>query len=278
MIYAEVIGDPVAHSKSPLIHDFWLQKLGLEGDYRATQVPPDQLSAYFEARRGDPDWRGCNVTMPHKRSVIPFLHDGDSKDPNHPHNRIGSVNVVAPLLDGALGGVSSDVAGFLEALGGASAGLRGKHVVLIGAGGSARAVAFAMFMIDPGILSVYSRSTEKAERMLQQVHLDGMKVSVRGLHDPLPPASLLINATPLGMVGQPPLPIDLSPLADDAIIFDLVYDPVETSLLQQAKARGLRTINGLEMLIAQAAHAFVHFFGRPAPREHDAELRVLLAS
>lgn len=275
--YAEVIGDPIAHSKSPLIHKFWLEKLGVGGDYRAVLVHRHQLSGYLEARQRDPDWRGCNVTMPHKRSVIPFLNDGDSRDPNHPFNRLGSVNLVTPLPGGGLGGASTDVPGFLEILG--TVGLdwfRGKAVALIGAGGSAQAVAFSMFVVQPASVTVYNRSREKAALMLERVHLDPMDVDIRSLDDPLGPAQLVVNATPMGMNGFPPLPFDLGPLPDDAILVDLVYDPLDTELLQRAKARAMRIIDGIEMLVAQAALSFVQFFGHAAPREHDAELRQVL--
>src|SRR3954468_1436768 len=129
--YAEVIGDPIAHSKSPVIHKFWLEKLGMEGDYRRAQVKTGELESYFESRRNDPDWRGCNVTMPHKSDVASFMDDVDPSA-----RRIGAVNTVK-RFDQKLVGLNTDWIGLNLALGEHSAA--GKDVVLIGAGGAARA-------------------------------------------------------------------------------------------------------------------------------------------
>lgn len=275
MPYAEVIGDPIAHSKSPLVHKFWLEKLGIEGDYRACLVRPHELADYFAARRRDEDWLGCNVTMPHKAAVIPFLKESENKAPEAPLNRVASVNTIAPR-GGYLEGGTTDIAGFLESMLPYASELAGKRAILIGAGGAARCVLFSLMISPFTAIDIFCRSLEKGRHMVEQVHPDPIPCSVRPLSDPLSEAGLLVNATPLGMVGQPPLVADLSPLPADAIVFDLVYAPVETPLIEAARARGLRVIDGITMLIAQAGQSFAIFFNRPPPRQYDVELRELL--
>jgi shikimate dehydrogenase len=240
--YAEVIGDPIAHSKSPAIHNFWLDSLGIEASYRATLVT--DLSAYFDARRCDPDWRGCNVTAPHKQAVIPFLDEASS---------IGAVNCI--VRDGdRLIGLNTDVDGVNEALAGADLG----RIVMIGAGGAAKAVAVAL----PGreIVSITRRNIDDVGRIAG--------------------ATLIINATPLGMAhaGQMPeaLLAALPSATPGATAFDMVYQPLDTPFLRAARAAGLRSVDGLTMLIGQARQAFRLFFGAEPPAEHDAELRHLL--
>jgi shikimate dehydrogenase len=263
--YAEVIGDPIGHSKSPTIHKFWLEKLGIEGDYRAVRVGGDALGAYLEARKRDPDWRGCNVTIPHKVAIVPLL---DRVDPSA--RRIGAVNTVA-RFDDRLGGLNTDWIGLDLALGDHSAA--GKDVVLIGAGGAARAAVEQLRRAKPRSLTILNRDTEKAARLLSDFGLAGRAAP---LGDP-PPADLLINASALGMTGYPPLEIDLAALREGAIVLDMVYHPVETELLRQARRLGLRPIDGLHMLVRQAAIAFQTFFGVPAEPVESAELRALLA-
>lgn len=254
--YAEVIGDPVAHSKSPVIHKFWLERLGLEGDYRRTRVRPRDLASYFENRRADPAWRGCNVTMPLKLKVARHL---DRLAPTA--RRIGAVNTVVKE-DGELMGLNTDWQGLNLALGKRRAD--GKEVALIGAGGAARAALEELRQAAPKRLVIMNRSLNKAGGLLAHFGLHG---EVRPVEDP-PPVDLLINASALGMKGRPPLDLDLSNLRPDSIVFEMVYLPLETELLKRARARGLRTIDGLSMLVWQASMAFSHFFGQ-TPMEVD---------
>jgi shikimate dehydrogenase len=241
--YAEVIGDPIAHSKSPAIHNFWLESLGIEAAYLATLVT--DLKGYFRARRGDPDWRGCNVTAPHKQAVISFL---DHASP------IGAVNCV--VRDGdRLIGLNTDVDGVNEALAGADLG----KVVLIGAGGAAKAARAALAHARD-IVSITRQNIENVEL-------------VAG-------ATLIVNATPFGMAHAAPMPeallAALPSATPGATVFDMVYQPLDTAFLQAARAAGLRSVDGLHMLIGQARQAFRLFFGAEPPAEHDAELRALL--
>jgi len=264
--YAEVIGDPIAHSKSPLIHRFWLDALGIEGDYRATHVTPDGLGDYFAARRADPAWRGCNITIPHKQAALDHVEDRGGV-----RGTIGAINLALVAEDGALIGTNTDAGGFYAPI--ADLDLAGAAVAVIGAGGAARAVLFALSRIGVGPVTMLNRNVLKAAALLSTFGLKGQALP---LSAPLPAASLLVNTSALGMVGHPPLVIDLSPLPEQALVYDLVYAPLETPLLAAARARDLDTVDGLEMLIGQAALAFELLFGGAPPRERDDELRGLL--
>ncbi|AYJ86614.1 shikimate dehydrogenase [Sphingomonas paeninsulae] len=268
MIYAEVIGDPISHSKSPLIHKFWLAKLGLEGDYRATLVPPDDLEQFIARRTADPKWRGCNVTIPHKIAVMDHV-----ADPGDVRQSIGAMNTIARVEAGNFIGTNTDAAGFYAPI--ADLKLEGASVAVIGSGGAAHAVLFALSRCDVGNVSLLARNPLKGAGLLARF---GLKGSIHKLDAPLPPVSLLVNATSLGMTGQAPLSIDLSPLPEDALVYDLVYAPLLTPLLAAAEQRGLDTVDGLEMLIGQAAFAFELFFGAAPPRQFDDELRKILVA
>lgn len=266
--YAEVIGDPIAQSKSPLIHNFWLQALGLTGDYRRAHVKPDDLATFIAERRTDPDWRGCNVTIPHKLAVMDYVDD-----PGDVRGTIGAMNTLVRGKDGSLIGTNTDAAGFYAPL--AELDLAGAPVVVVGAGGAARAVLFALARAKVGHVTILNRSPLKAMGLLATF---GLKGEVLALDAALPSAALLVNSSSLGMKGQPPLALDLSPLAADAIVYDLVYAPLKTGLLAAAESRGLDTVDGLDMLIGQAALAFELFFGKPPPEGRDEELRDLLTA
>lgn len=265
-VYAEVIGDPISHSKSPLIHGFWLEQLGLEAEYRRMHVKPEDLAGYFESRRADPHWRGCNITIPHKQAALEFVEDRGGV-----RESIGAINTVLRAEDGALIGTNTDAGGFYSPIAGLD--LDGKHAVVIGAGGAARAILFALSKVGIGRVTLLNRNVLKAAALLSSF---GIKGEALPLKSKLPPAALLVNASALGMVGQPPLEIDLSPLPEDAVVYDAVYAPLETDLLAQARERELDTVDGLEMLVGQAALAFELFFGAEPPRDRDEALRELL--
>jgi len=266
--YAEVIGDPIAHSKSPLIHKFWLEKLGLEGDYRATRVTADELPDYFAARRADPAWRGCNVTMPHK-SATAALMDGLFEGAKV----AGAVNTVFRHEDKLIGN-NTDLRGFAEPF---RTEIRNRGpAMVVGTGAAARTAFVALAALDFGPVQVTGRNAAKAQALLNGL---GQKMAAHPIAEPLPKLALLVNASAAGMGGREPLAIDLAPLLPSAIVYDIVYDPLETPLLAQARQRGLCTIDGLTMLIGQARAAFVHLLGEnEPPRAHDAELRRLLTS
>ncbi len=267
--YAEVIGDPIAHSKSPLIHTFWLRKLGLVGDYRATLVAADELPHYLESRRSDTAWRGCNVTIPHKQAIIAQLDEVNDQN-------IAAVNCVVPS-DQALVGHNTDVAGVDEALGTTAASA---PVAMIGAGGAARAGLASLKKRGAEEIHIVARHTEVANELLREFGLSGQAFSFADAGDALGDCGGVINASPLGMRGYPDMPgmvLDaLTGLRPGSFAIDMVYAPIRTSFLERSQAAGLHAIDGLQMLIGQAAYAFRLFFGADAPRGEDADLRALL--
>ena len=268
MPYADVIGDPISHSKSPIIHRFWLEALGIGADYRATHVAPDDLAAFLEGRAADPDWRGCNVTVPHKIAALDHV-----ADPGNVRTSIGAVNTIFRQADGTLAGTNTDAAGFWAPI--ADLDLAGQPVTVIGAGGAARAILWALAQVGVGPVTVMNRNPLKAAALLSHFKLKGQALP---LGPSAPPSALLVNASSLGMVGQPPLSLDLSALPDHAVVYDIVYAPLETELLAAARARDLDTVDGLDMLVAQAAAAFAIFFGKDPPRDRDDDLRELLTA
>ena len=278
--YAEVIGDPIAHSKSPAIHNFWLERLGAAPTYRAQQVLSDKLGDYIKSRRSDPEWRGCNITMPHKQAVIDLA---DRLDPVA--TQIGAINTLVREGDQLIG-CNTDAAGFLEPLRGE---LSQEHYFrmarVLGTGGAARAIVAGL--AGQGFTIVLAgRNPDKARSILEEVAPKGEHHAVHLDHFAEPTdfafddrdgcLDLVVNASPLGMSGQSELAFDWSHAPPGAIAYDIVTDPLETAFLRNARAAGHQTLDGLNMLIGQAAAAFEKFFGQAAPREHDAQLRELL--
>lgn len=264
--YAEVIGHPISHSKSPLIHRFWLNQLGLLGDYQAQDILPEHLDSYFVKRAADPEWRGCNVTIPYKIAALDHVADlGDVR------NSIGAINTVFRGEGGKLVGTNTDAGGFFGPI--ADLPLAGETAVVIGAGGASRAVLFALAQADIGEVVILARNGLKAAGLLSHF---GLKGRVLPLTARLPESALLVNASPLGMKGQETLELDLTPLPEHAVVYDLVYAPIETALLKQARSRELEVVDGLEMLVGQAAIAFELFFGAAPPDDEENTLRELL--
>lgn len=274
--YADVIGDPISQSKSPIIHGFWLKKLGLRAEYRAVRVRADGLAAYLAKRRLDPDWQGCNVTIPHKQAVLGLIDA-----PLRTAQRIGAANCVYRSRSG-LSGENSDIDGVREALDIAGAERDPGAVCLIGAGGAARAAMHALDTAGVEDLRILVRRPERGQELADHF---GMKARIFRFVDAagaMAGANTVINASPLGMAGQARMPATmlegLAAAAPDALVFDMVYAPLETDLLATARGLGMRAVDGLTMLIGQADLAFTLFFNAPAPREHDAELRALLSA
>ena len=278
--YAEVIGDPIAHSKSPAIHNFWLEKLGAAPTYRAQHVLSDKLGDYIKSRRSDPEWRGCNITMPHKQAAIDLA---DRLDPVA--TQIGAINTLVREGDQLIG-YNTDAVGFLEPLRGE---LSQEHYFrmarVLGTGGAARAIVAGL--AGQGFTIVLAgRNSDKARSILEEVAPKGQHHAVHLDHFAEPTdfafddrdgcLDLVVNASPLGMRGQSELAFDWSHAPPGAIAYDIVTDPLDTALLRNARAAGHQTLDGLNMLIGQAAAAFEKFFGQAAPREHDAQLRELL--
>jgi shikimate dehydrogenase len=281
MPYAEVIGDPIAQSKSPIIHGFWLDRLGIEARYERCHVTAAGLAGYLENRRHDRDWRGCNVTMPHKQAVLPLL---DRIDPLAA--RIGAVNTIVADDAGGLTGYNTDAPGFLEPL---REELSQAHLFrmarVIGTGGAARAVVAAL--ADVGFVIVLAgRDPGKARALLDELAPRGEHHAIGLDHFAAPTdfafddrdrlLDLVVNASPLGMVGQPPLTFDISHVPPASLVYDIVTNPLDTDFLQAARGAGFTTIDGLSMLIGQADAAFTRFFGASPPRDEDDRLRARL--
>lgn len=265
-----VMGYPVKHSRSPMLHGYWIRKYGLEAEYRREEVAPDQFEAFVTnlERNG---YVGGNVTMPHKDAAFRL------SIPDARARAVGAANTLW-LDNGTLRSTNTDVEGFIAALDAASPGWdrRTQRAVVLGAGGAGRAVVCGF--VERGIPEVHivNRDRSKVDAMRTQFGPAIHPASWSDLPRLLDGADLLANTTSLGMAGKEQLAIDLTPLADHAVVGEVVYVPLVTPLLAAAKARGLATSDGLDMLLHQAVRGFELWFGvRP---EVTPELRALLVA
>ena len=264
---AGVIGWPVAHSLSPRLHGYWLQTLGIDGAYVPLPVTPENIS---DALRALPKlgFAGANVTVPHKEAALAAVDEVSEIA-----NRIGAVNTLICKSDGTLYGDNTDAFGFIENLRAGAPSWRpdsGRALVL-GAGGAARAVITAL--IDAGVteISLSNRTLARAYDVAQYIGGNVAVVPWEARDTAAEGVTLLVNTTTLGMTGKAPLEMDIRALADDAVVTDIVYAPLQTPLLASAHARGLTTVDGLGMLLHQARPGFEAWFGvRP---EVTADLR-----
>jgi shikimate dehydrogenase len=250
-----VIGWPVEHSRSPLIHGYWIRQLGLDAAYRREAVPPERF-VDFVARLAERGYVGANVTVPHKAAAL------ELSKPDALAQAVGAANTLW-LADGVLHATNTDVEGFVASL---DAGVPGwaarvESAVVLGAGGAARAIVFGL--IERGVrrIHVVNRSFDRATALQRRFGERVVPFGWDHRNGLLADAGLLVNTTTLGMAGQPPLEIDLSRLAPAAVVADIVYAPLVTPLLAGGRARGLRTVDGLGMLLHQAVGAFARFFG-----------------
>jgi shikimate dehydrogenase len=254
---AGVMGWPVAHSRSPVIHNHWLQRYGIAGRYVLFAVPPEKLEAAVRglAALG---LRGCNVTTPHKQAIFPMLDRVDDLA-----RRIGAVNTVVVEKDGTLTGFNNDGNGFIQSLRDADPKWRPDSgpVLVLGAGGASRAVVASLAAQGAKEIRLANRTLDKAQHIADAVG-PVVKVLPWGERaDALEGVALLANATSLGMAGKPPLEISLDRLPKSALVGDLIYIPPETPLLAAARKRGNITVNGLGLLLNQARPAFNAWFG-----------------
>lgn len=274
-LLAGLIGWPVQQSKSPLIHEFWLKKVGVDGHYVRLPVRPGAVEAAFRGMV-DLGFVGVQATMPHKRDCFRLV---DSLTPTA--KALGAVNTVIVQPDASLLGHNTDMAGFLEPL--ADADFTGRCVTVLGAGGAAAAIIVGLASKRPARINLVNRSPVGIETLLKDIGpaLDGIEVQTGDWSAAARFASesaLVANATSLGMAGQPELPLQVSVLPDDAIVYDIITHPHDTDLLKAARARGLMTYDGMHMLVGQAREAFTLFFGAEPPAVHDSELRDRLTS
>ena len=262
-----IIAWPAAHSRSPLIHNYWIKQHNLNAEYRREAVPPEKFAEFVTHLR-EHGYIGGNVTVPHKQAALAL------SEPDERARAVGAANTLW-YDDDTLRSTNTDVEGFLANLDAATPGWdRGlETAVVLGAGGGARAVVFALIQRNVGRIYVINRTIERAEALQKKF---GARVHAAGWDETtglLGGAGLLVNTTTLGMVGQPPLEINLRCPAS-LVVADLVYAPLETGLLKLARERGLRTADGLGMLLHQAVRGFERWFGvRP---EVTPELRALV--
>lgn len=254
---AGVIGTSIQHSRSPVIHNFWLAEHGLPGRYVLCKVAPERLPAALRglAALG---FRGCNVTTPHKQAVLPLV---DRVDPTAA--RIGAVNTIVVEPDGSLRGFNNDGNGFVQSLRDEKPGWRPDDgpIAIVGAGGAARAVLVALVEQGAREIRLINRTAQKAAELAAEIGGPIRSVRWEERADALAGVATLVNATDQGMPGKPALDLPLDALPRDALVGDLIYVPRETPLLAAARARGHRTVNGLGMLLNQARPAFEAWFG-----------------
>ena len=257
-----VIGWPVGHSRSPLIHNYWIKQQRLDAEYRREAVAPEQFKDFIThlAARG---YVGANVTVPHKEAALAL------SEPDDRARAVGAVNTL--WLDGArLRSTNTDVEGFIGNLD-ATAPAWGhglQSALVLGAGGAARAVVFGLLERGIGRILLVNRTAERAAVLRTQFGDRVVLARWSDLDGLMAEAGLLVNTTSLGMAGQPPLTIDLARLPAGAVVSDLVYAPLETALLAAARSRGLRAVDGLGMLLHQAGGGFQRWFGmRPQVTE-----------
>lgn len=254
---AGVIGWPVTHSRSPLLHAHWLRAYGIDGGYVRLPVAPGQLPAALRGLSAL-GFAGANVTVPHKEEAARLVDTLDEEAA-----RIGSVNLVTVGADGTLHGASTDGFGFMASLAEADPRFRvdAGPAIVLGAGGAARAVVAALLDAGTPLVRLTNRTRPRAETLATELGGPIEVVDWAARDGALGEATLLVNTTSLGMQGQPPLELDLAALPVTALISDLVYVPRRTRLLAQAAARGNRVASGLPMLLHQARPAFRAWFG-----------------
>ncbi|MEO5702232.1 MAG: shikimate dehydrogenase [Casimicrobiaceae bacterium] len=251
-----VMGYPVAHSRSPMIHGYWLDELGIRGAYDLQELTPEAFPAFL-THLGEHGYVGGNITVPHKQAAFRLVdaHDAAAE-------AIGAVNTVWREGDKLCGG-NSDAYGFIANLDASTPGwdVPGGRAVILGAGGAARAAAYALVARGLGVVLVNRTHTHEVE--LAAAFAGGVVAGggFEALSRLLPSADLLVNCTSLGMVGKPRLAIDLAPLKERAVVYDIVYVPLETELLAAARRKGHRTADGLGMLLHQAGFGFGKWFG-----------------
>ena len=256
-LMAGVMGYPVMHSRSPMLHNYWLDQHGLVGRYMPLAVAPDGIERALRAL-APLGFAGCNLTMPHKETAVPFM---DRISPLV--RRIGAMNCVVVAEDGSLEGHNFEAFGYAESIVQAVPGWQADAgpIVVFGAGGAARAVVAGLAERGAKEIRVLNRTRARAEALATDLGHPATVVDWTERHDALSDATLVVNATNQGMHGAPPLDLKLDRLPPEAIVSDLIYAPKETPFLAAARTRGNRTVNGLGMLLNQARPAFEAWFG-----------------
>jgi shikimate dehydrogenase len=256
-LLAGVMGWPVMHSRSPMLHNYWFSHYGLAGSYVPLAIPPERLHAALAAL-APLGFAGCNLTIPHKQTAIPAMAEIDAVA-----KAIGAISCVTVRPDGSLVGSNNDCFGFIANLLEAQPDWRADAgpAIVIGAGGGARAVVYGLAEQGAREIRLTNRTRGRAETIATEFGGPIQVLDWDDRHAALDGAATLVNTTSLGMVGQPPLDLSLERLPADALVSDIIYTPLETSLLAEARRRGNPTVNGLGMLLHQARPAWRDWFG-----------------
>lgn len=256
-IKAGVIGWPIKHSLSPHLHGWWLKHYGINGSYAAYPVEPENLPEFISTLSAQ-GFAGVNVTVPHKQAVLKLM---DELTPVA--RRIGAVNTVVVQPDGTLLGDNTDGQGFLAAL---QAELpqwqKDQPAIVLGAGGAARAVVDSLYGAGVSQISLINRTHDNAARLAHDLKVPAQLYGWKDLPALLPTCGLIVNTSVLGMTGHPPLDLALEGINPKAVVFDLIYNPLKTGLMAAAEKQGIPAINGLGMLLHQAAPGFAYWFGQ----------------
>jgi shikimate dehydrogenase len=254
---AGIIGMPVVHSRSPVIHNFWLNAHGIRGAYVPLAVAPERLKDALPGLVAL-GFRGCNVTMPHKQTAMALLDRV-----NETAQRIGAVNTIVVEADGTLSGFNNDGNGFVQSLRDALPGWRADAgpILVLGAGGSARAVVVALLENGARQIRIANRTAAKAQAIAEEFGPAVSAIDWAERNAAMAGIALLVNCTNQGMIGKPALDVDLARLAPSTLVADLIYTPLETPFLAEARLRGCVTVNGLGLLLNQARLAFKAWFG-----------------
>lgn len=267
---AGVAGYPVAHSLSPAMMAAWLETSGLPGRYTAFEIAPEQFETAIRALPAL-GITGLNITLPHKRAAFEIADTlGDAA------RAVGAVNLLVRRDDGGLHGDNTDVIGIAAALRQGGVDRAEGPAVILGAGGAARAALYQLRREGYDDIRIVNRTPDRARQLAEDFEIDVLVRDWDSANEALDGAALIVNASSLGMAGQPNLTLDLSPSSRNALVFDMVYVPLETQLLRQARQTGRRSVDGLAMLIGQARPSFEAFFGAPPP--DTAAVRDLLVS
>ncbi|MFI5010817.1 MAG: shikimate dehydrogenase [Hyphomicrobiales bacterium] len=252
-----VIGDPVSHSRSPLVHGYWLAELGIQGSYGRERVMSDRLAHFIHGMR-DHGLQGCNVTLPHKEAAFRLVEETTDLS-----RALEAVNTIWLDEDDRLHGDNTDVHGFVANLDQETPGWRETTAtaLVLGAGGAARAIVMGLLIGGVERVVIANRSLARAEALAARQPRPVEAVALDRLPGALPQVDLLVNTTTLGMIGQPDHAFPIDGLKPSAFVVDIVYVPLETELLRQARLRGHRTVGGLGMLLHQAVPGFEHWYG-----------------
>ena len=257
LLRAGVVGHPIKHSRSPIIHGYWLEKFGIQGRYDRFDVKPEEF-AHFVKTLSEQGLQGVNVTIPHKEAAFLALDEATDRA-----KRLKAANTLW-IENGKLWGDNTDIVGFLANLDHAHPGWdkTAKNALILGAGGAARAIIAGLQERNVEHITLVNRTFERAADLALDSGTNVHPAAWNTLPALLETTNLLINTTSLGMSGQPDLDLALDPLPEDALVADIVYVPLETHLLKQARERGNPVVDGLGMLLHQAVPGFEHWFGQ----------------